>query len=327
MDDMFKLYLSLGLLLVSHQILGISCNDHEYDEHPSCSGNMSASDAERVRFAMNLEFFEAEFFLEGATGKGLDAFNKTLAKGGPPPVGAMKANLDPITNKIVEEFAYQEIGHLRAIADMVGGIQRPLLNLSKENFATTVDRAVGRKSDPPFDPYANSLNYLIAMYIIPYVGLTGYTGTIPFLVDFHVKRLVGGLLGVESGQDAAIRTLLYERQHERVKEYGGVSVAELTDHLSTLRNELGMCGIKDEGLSVPLWLGAENRTTSNLLSANQYSLSYGRTPQEILRIVYGTGDEHRPGGFFPCGANGEIARGFLEKGPRYGYDGCVVNHH
>lgn len=89
------------------------------------------------------------------------------------------------------------------------------------------------------------------------------------------------------------------------------TVAEFTIYISELRNRLGMCGIKDEGLIVPLELGAENRTESNILSADANSLSYARTPPEILRIVYGTGSEYKPGGFFPHGGNGRIAREFL----------------
>ncbi|CAF2113633.1 unnamed protein product [Brassica oleracea] len=315
---MFKLSLVLVFLIA---FSGIDASPIKY-HNPSCSGNMSATDVDLVHFAMNLEFTEAEFFLKASTGKGLDAFNATLAKGGPPPIGAKKANLDPITNRIIEEFGYQEIGHLRAIADMTGGIPRPLLNLTRENFAMFMDRAVGRRSNPRFDPYTNSLNYLLASYYIPYVGLTGYVGAIPYLVYFNIKRLVAGLLGVESGQDGVIRTLLYERQNEKVEEYGGVTVAELTNEISNLRNELGMCGIKDEGLFVPLWLGAENRTTSNILSANPYSLSYDRTPQEILRVMYGTGNERRPSGFWPCGANGRIARMSLDERYHGNYDAC-----
>lgn len=72
-----------------------------------------------------------------------------------------------------------------------------------------------------------------------------------------------------------------------------------------------MSGNKDEGIIVPRELGAENKTQSNILSANANSLSYSRTPQEILRIVYGTGSENKTGGFFPNGGNGRIARGFL----------------
>lgn len=115
---------------------------------------------------------------------------------------------------------------------------------------------------------------------------------------------------MESGQDAVIRTLLYQRANETVTPYG-LTVANFTDRLSMFRNRLGMCGLKDEGLMVPLQLGAENRTTSNILSADSGSLSYSRTPQEILRIVYGTGDESMPVGFLPKGGIGRIAERFL----------------
>lgn len=124
--------------------------------------------------------------------------------------------------------------------------------------------------------------------------------------------MVASLLGVESGQDAVIRTLLYERAEEKVLPYD-ITVAQFTDYISRLRNNLGTCGIKDEGIIVPLYLGAENRTDSNILSADADSLSYARTPPEILRIVYGTGNEHVPGGLYPHGGGGNIARSLLKK--------------
>ena len=79
---------------------------------PNC-GPIQATDVDRVEFAQNLEFLEAEYFLYGALGRGLDSFAPSFAKGGPPPIGAKKANLDPLVAKIIEEFGYQEIGHLR----------------------------------------------------------------------------------------------------------------------------------------------------------------------------------------------------------------------
>ncbi|KAK1560928.1 hypothetical protein Q3G72_032413 [Acer saccharum] len=282
---------------------------------PSC-GPIEANDEDRIQFALNLEFLEAEFFLYAALGKGLDSIEPSFAQGGPPPIGATKANLDPITNRIIEEFGYQEVGHLRAIIKTIGGFPRPLLNLSRDNFATIFDEAVGFKLRPPFNPYANSINYLLASYVIPYVGLVGYVGTIPSLVNFTSRSLVAGLLGVESGQDAVIRTLLYEKALLPVAPYG-MTVADFTNKISKLRNELAMCGIKDEGLIVPIQLGAENRTKSNILSANANSLSYSRTPPEILRIVYGSGNESKPGGFYPKGGNGRIARELLAKFKRF----------
>ncbi|TYJ21248.1 hypothetical protein E1A91_A08G052100v1 [Gossypium mustelinum] len=280
---------------------------------PSCPGDcepIDADDNDRFHFAQNLEFLEAEFFLHGALGKGLDAFEPELAKGGPPPIGGRRANLDYLTRRIIEEFGYQEIGHNREIVRRTGGIPRPLIDISSQNFAKLFDKAAGYNLDPPFDPYEDPIKYMLAVYAIPYVGLNGYVGTTPCLKRFSSKQLVAGLLGVEAGQDAVTREWLYKKGDEKVEPYD-ITVVEFTNMISGLRNELGKCGIKDEGLIVPKELGAENRTTSNVLSADPNSLSYPRTPQEILRIVYSTGNEHRPGGFFPKGANGRIAREYL----------------
>lgn len=123
-------------------------------------------------------------------------------------------------------------------------------------------------------------------------------------------QLLAGLLGAEAGQDAVIRTYLYERAEQLVSPYE-ITVAEFTAKISKLRDRLGMCGLKDEGLFVPPELGAEMKTSSNILSLNRYSLAYARTPKEVLRILYGTGNEHIPGGFFPEGGNGRIAREYL----------------
>lgn len=268
-------------------------------------------DVDLLQFALNLEHLEADFFLFGALGYGLDSVEPELAMGGPPPIGAQKAKLDELTHNIIAEFGYQEVGHLRAIKTTVGGFPRPLMDLSASSFAELFDKAFGHPLSPPFDPYINSLNYILASYVIPYVGLVAYVGANPNINGYQSKRLLAGLLGVESGQDAVIRTLLYERAKEVVHPYN-YTVADFTEHISDLRNMLAMCGIKDEGLIVPPELGAENKTSSNILSANTNSLSYSRTPAEILRTVYGTGDEHKPGGFFPKGGNGKIAREFLK---------------
>jgi hypothetical protein len=80
---------------------------------PNC-GPIVANDIDRIQFAFNLEFLEAEFFLYGALGRGLDSIAPTFAAGGPPPIGAKKANLDRRVRRIIEEFAYQEVGHLRS---------------------------------------------------------------------------------------------------------------------------------------------------------------------------------------------------------------------
>ncbi|CAL2281147.1 unnamed protein product [Prunus armeniaca] len=297
----------LEYYLISLNHLVISANSSPNNNY--CTP-IEANDTDLIQFALNLEFLEAEFFLHGALGEGLDAISPNLALGGPPPIGGHKANLNPLVAPIIQEFGYQEVGHLRAIITTIGGFPRPLLNLSRENFAALFDQAAGFPLTPPFDPYANSVNYLLASYAIPYVGLAGYVGTIPDLTEPTNCRLVASLLGVEAGQDAVIRALLYKMAHWKVFPYT-LTVADFTNLISGLRNKLGRCGIKDEGIIVAQALGTENRTCSNVLSADLDSLSYARTQPEILRIVYATGDESVPGGFYPRGANGNIARRFL----------------
>ncbi|KAK8565466.1 hypothetical protein V6N13_020570 [Hibiscus sabdariffa] len=272
----FSTFLLLVVALESIIVMGITL--------PQCRP-IVANDDDQIQFALNMEFLEAEFFLFGALGKGLDDLAPSLTQGGPPPSGGRRANLEPMIRRIIEEFGSQEIGHIRAVTQSVGGIPRPQLNLSAEAFAATMSRAMDTKLSPPFNPYVNSINYLLASYVIPYEGLVGYVGTIPSL------SLVASLLGVEAGQDAVIRGLLFERGDETVSPYG-LTVANFTNRISEFRNQLGMCGVKDQGL-IP--------------SADANSLSYSRTPAEILRIVYGTGNEHSPGGFFPRGGSGRIA--------------------
>ncbi|KAH9295206.1 hypothetical protein KI387_038794, partial [Taxus chinensis] len=274
-----------------------SQNIHEGGYSP---GKVAAGDVDSVEFPLNLEYFEAEFFLYGALGYGLDGAAPELVGGGPTPTGAKKAILDSVIQEIILEFAYQEVGHIRAIKETVPGFPRPQLDLSAKEFAQTMDAAFNTKLDPPFDPYANSVNYLLASYLIPYVGLTGYVGTNAGLQSQTAKRLVAGLLGVESGQDAVIRALLFERKSEKVKPYS-YTVAEFTDFISTLRNKIGHTPVVDEGLVVHKRLGAEGLVKGNILAADKYSVAYARTPAQILRIVYSSGSESIPGGFYPHG--------------------------
>ena len=126
-------------------------------------------------------------------------------------------------------------------------------------------------------------------------------------------QLVAGLLGVESGQDAVIRTLLYEHKDEVVSPYKNVTVAQFTNAISILRDNLGKTGLKDEGLVVAQNLGAEGKISGNILAGNEFSVAYGRDFVEVLRIVYGTGDARVPGGFHPKGGDGRIAKYLLNK--------------
>lgn len=70
-------------------------------------------DVDNLQFAQNLEHLEAELFLGGGLGYGLDKvapyFKSLVAL---LQLG-LEANLDNLTRAIITEFGYQEVGHLR----------------------------------------------------------------------------------------------------------------------------------------------------------------------------------------------------------------------
>ena len=70
------------------------------------------------------------------------------------------------------------------------GFPRPLLDISSSSFAKVMNSALGRSLDPPFDPYSSSLNFLLASYLVPYVGLTGYVGANPKLQGATSKKVM-----------------------------------------------------------------------------------------------------------------------------------------
>ncbi|KAL5998779.1 hypothetical protein ACLOJK_009727 [Asimina triloba] len=259
------------------------------------------SDVDLLEFPLNLEYLEAKLFLWATRGYGLDKVAPNLTMGGPPPIGARRANLDGQTSDIINMFATQE-----GTPEAGSWIPKAIVGSEPNCIAGMMNMAFEERLEPPFDPYANSTNFLHASYLIPYVALTGNVGMTPHLKGLLSRSLAAGLLGSVSAQDAVIREMMYEQASREVEPYG-MTVAEFTNRISELRNRLGGAGMKDKGIALP---GSRKRRPGSLLAGDR-SISFDRSAREILRIMYGKESEHVPGGFFPQGANGRIARSLL----------------
>lgn len=105
------LFLMLGLAAATNEGLHIGGLDIDY----KCkAGNKTTvMDKELTQVALNLEYFEAEYFLWGSVGFGLDKEAPYLVGGGPAPIGAQKANLDAYYKDIFYQMGLQEVGHIR----------------------------------------------------------------------------------------------------------------------------------------------------------------------------------------------------------------------
>nr|PNR38320.1 hypothetical protein PHYPA_021431 [Physcomitrium patens] len=211
-----------------------------------------------------VNYLEADLFLWGSYGYGLDVIAPELPERVLAPLGAQKANLDPYIKDLFMQFGLQEVRHVRirerfnhppARRKLKGAIgvkysfPRPLLNLDKYNFAMIMDRAIGRKLHPPLDPYSNSINYLLSAYVISYLGMTTYTG---------------GSADVLGSTD------------KLVVPYG-ITAAEFTAAISNLRNTLSHEFV-DEGVVVPKQLGAEGQITGNVIAGDVDSAAISATP-------------------------------------------------
>lgn len=146
------------------------------------------SDMAHIQFLLNAKFVEAEWFLHGALGRGIDFIDSALSGGGPPPTGARKATLDFRATEVAAEVGYQEVGHIRAITQSMGGFPRPAIDLSDAVFAAVMDDAMATRLDPPFDPYASSVNFLLASYILPHITASAAVGISSSLMGFSSKR-------------------------------------------------------------------------------------------------------------------------------------------
>ncbi|GMI69424.1 hypothetical protein like AT3G62730 [Hibiscus trionum] len=270
-----------------------------------------ASTKENFQFALNLHIYKAELFLRSTVGRGINDISPGLVDG-PAPIGATLANIDDRTKKVVEESGLASIGHIRAIVDMLflkTPLPVPQLDLSPQVYAKFFD-AINLTLKPPFNTYANTNSFLFAaVYASDFLKLF-YAGIMSSIVGNPERELAAGIALYEAASYGVFRSLLNDRANLTVSPYT-FTVGNGTNFTAQVANQLGGCGLKDEGLSVPLPLGAENRTTTNVIAADVNSLIYTRTAREILRIVFITGNATSPGGLFPHGFQGTLYQRIL----------------
>lgn len=242
-----------------------------------------------LNFALNFEYLGAEFYLRATTGRGLPD-NQTTGTGTLGPVsGGEKARFSStVVRGLARELAEDETGHVRVLRGALGraAIARPAINLG--TAFTAAARAAGVvPANGNFNPYSGDFAFLLGAFIFEDVCVTALIGAAGLLRTPSVIATAAGFLAVESYQAGAIRTLLYSR---------GFTVQ--ANKISNARDSLDGAPALDQGIST-------NNGSANIVPADELSLAFGRTPQQVLQIAY-LNRARRPGGFFPNGVNGDI---------------------
>ena len=251
-------------------------------------------DVDVLNFALNLEYLEAEFYLQAAFGRGLSAAD---TGGGPAPIGGRKVNFKSSSlRKYAEEIAIDEERHVKFLRKALGSaaVARPQLDIGPA-FAAAANAAFGKTLSPAFDPYANELFFLHGAFIFEDVGVTAYKGAARLITNKDYLEAAAGILAVEAYHAGEIRTLLYAKRNTKTPY--GVTVETIVQKISDLRDAADGPGSADQGIT--------DGQKSNIVLADSNSIAYSRTTDQVLKIVT-LGAANNKGGFFPNGLNGAI---------------------
>jgi len=267
----------------------------DYDE---CAYEPSGdiTDEDVFNFALNLESLEAEYYLRGTTGKGID-----LADAGDNPGSVNGGQLVPWKNddlrRIVTEIAYNELAHVRFYRRVLGdkAVSRPEIDIAG-GFAAAA-KAAGLGDN--FDPFANEMNFLLGGMMMEDVGVTAYNGAASVLKKPSSRQAASGILAVEAYHMGMARSWLYNM---------GAEARHAANAISDARDSLDGPTDVDQGIEVGASSGIiTGGNGENFVPTDGDAKAFTRTPQQVLNIVYLTPKKGvSGGGIFPKGMNGKI---------------------
>jgi hypothetical protein len=247
------------------------------------------SDGAILNFALNLEYLEAEFYSYAVFGWGLPS-NLTYGKG--KRGGVEGGHAVHFKSKSVKQFATEiakdEYEHVKFLRGALGGaaVSRPEINL-KSSFTAAATAAGLIKPGQHFDPFANEDDFLLGAFIFEDVGVTAYKGAAPLISNKTYLGAAAGILAVEAYHAANIRTVLYDR-----------GLASAANAISNARDSLDGPSDDDQGVTM--------NGVANIVPTDSNGLAFGRTPGQVLNIVYLTPNVANSGGFYPHGVNGQL---------------------
>jgi hypothetical protein len=230
----------------------------------------TATEVEVLKFALNLEYLESEFYTYALIGQGIEYYLVGVngeANGSNPPSGMVTSggkrvdfSRNPLLLEVAEQLGADERAHVTLLRTALGSqvIAKPNLNLNALGFG--------------FDSVAD---FLRLSRIFEDIGVSAYAGA-------------AGLLTTPSVITTAARILAAE-----------------AEHVASIRTQIASSGISTTALD-----GADIIPPPSgklVLSTNPSNgLPATRTPGEVLYLAFGGKANATSGGFFPWGVNGSI---------------------
>ena len=292
------------------------------------------TDADILNFALNLEYLEANFYNLAVNGVTIDKLSTPIGITGTGTQGVVvtKANFAkvpfaiPTIKAYATETAIEEGKHVSFLRGALGtsAVAQPQIDLVASFNTLAVAAGIGSC----FDPFANDAFFLIGAYIFEDVGVTAYHGAAGSITSSANLSAAVGIHAVEAYHAGLVRTAINALDANPTAS--GVpmgTLTNLTKKISAARSSLanptsaptkqvtdgGITGADDQGIDntvkVALNTGSATFASTTIVDADNNSIGFARTPQQILSIVTGVSPAAASGNkgvFFPAGLNGTI---------------------
>lgn len=289
------------------------------------------TDTDILNFALNLEYLEANFYNLAVNGATIDKLSTPIGITGTGTQGTVvckgsnnyascKVNFAiPTIAAYAKETAIEEGKHVSFLrgALSTSAVAQPQIDL----FNSFNMLAVGAGVGPSFDPFGSDAAFLIGAYIFEDVGVTAYHGAAGSITSSSNLSAAVGIHAVEAYHAGLVRTAI------NAYDGGSGTLTKITQQISAFRSLLanptsapttqstdgGIKGADDQGIdnTVKVALNSSSATFSSttIVDADNNSIGFARTPQQILSIVTGVSPAAASGNkgvFFPAGLNGTV---------------------
>jgi hypothetical protein len=286
------------------------------------------TDTDILNFALNLEYLEANFYNLAVNGVTIDKLSTPIGITGTGAQGTVvtKASFAkvPFTIATIKayatETAIEEGKHVSFLRGALGtsAVAQPQIDLVNSFNMLAVGAGVGAS----FDPFASDAFFLIGAYIFEDVGVTAYHGAAGSISSSSNLSAAVGIHAVEAYHAGLVRTAInaldggtgtLTKITQQISAFRSL-LANPTSALTTQSTDGGIKGADDQGIdnTVKVALNTNSATfpSTTIVDADNNSIGFARTPQQILSIVTGVSPAAASGNkgvFFPNGLNGNVS--------------------